>query len=130
LDHPAREVDAQISEITLASGRHILTQNFLDEAGFEGVIPEREYELSPFGAWNVQAQSENPYIFVKPVVKGGKVELWLNGERLNHENYIWIRERCGQQNDDWILTPVDVYQAPQAPYNLHDRTWRCLFINP
>lgn len=87
----------------------------LDYADFEGIIPEDEYGAGTVLVWdtgpyrNMRAEKEREALSMEEAVDDGKVEVWLEGEKLLG-GYALIRTGSG---DDarWLLIKMDDEKA-------------------
>ncbi|HHP7235079.1 MAG TPA: DNA polymerase ligase N-terminal domain-containing protein [Desulfobacterales bacterium] len=79
----------------------------LEYADFEGVIPEGEYGAGSVLVWdtgtfrNLREEKENPPRTMEASIEDGKVEIWLEGEKLQG-GYALIRTDSGK-NPRWLL---------------------------
>ncbi len=89
----------------------------LEYAGFEGVIPEDEYGAGTVLVWdrgpyrNLRAEKEGDGTDMQQALADGKVEVWLDGEKLRGG---WALVRTGGSDDDrerWLLVKMDDDEA-------------------
>ncbi|HEX6386543.1 MAG TPA: DNA polymerase ligase N-terminal domain-containing protein [Anaerolineae bacterium] len=79
----------------------------LEYADFEGVIPEGEYGAGPVLVWdsgpyrNLRAEKEDDGASMEQALKEGKVEVWLEGQKLRG-GYALIRTGQGDE-ERWLL---------------------------
>lgn len=80
-------------------------------AGFEGVIPQDEYGAGPVMVWdtgpyrNLRAEKEEDGASMTEALAEGKLEIWLEGEKLRG-GYALIRTGQGEQAR-WLLIKMD-----------------------
>jgi DNA ligase D-like protein (predicted 3'-phosphoesterase) len=87
----------------------------LDYADFEGVIAEGEYGAGTVLVWdtgpyrNLRAEKEDDGLSMSAALEDGKLEVWLEGEKLQG-GYAFIRTGSG---DDarWLLIKMDDDEA-------------------
>lgn len=83
----------------------------LEYAEFEGVIPEGEYGAGSVLVWdtgpyrNLREEKENPPRSMEASLEDGKVEVWLEGQKLQG-GYALIRTDSGK-NPRWLLVKKD-----------------------
>ncbi len=83
----------------------------LDYADFEGVIPEGEYGAGPVLVWdtgtyrNLRAEKEEDAADMNKSLSEGKVEVWLEGQKL-HGGYVLLRTGVGDEAR-WLLIKMD-----------------------
>lgn len=87
----------------------------LEYADFEGVIPEGEYGAGTVMVWdmgpyrNLREEKEDDGLSMTESVEDGKVEVWLDGEKLAG-GYALIR--TGSRDDSrWLLIKMDDDEA-------------------
>jgi DNA ligase D-like protein (predicted 3'-phosphoesterase) len=87
----------------------------LEYADFEGVIPEGEYGAGPVMVWdtgtyrNLRAEKEEDGLSMPEAYDEGKVEVWLNGEKIKGGHAL---VRTGQGQDErWLLIKMDDDEA-------------------
>ncbi|MBD3286471.1 DNA ligase [candidate division WOR-3 bacterium] len=86
-----------------------------DYADFEGVIPEGEYGAGTVMVWdigpyrNLRAEKEDDPVSMPESVEDGKVEVWLEGEKLKG-GYALIRTGKGKDSR-WLLIKMDDEEA-------------------
>jgi len=79
----------------------------LEYADFEGVIPEGEYGAGAVMVWdtgtyrNLRAEKESDKISMQEALDDGKVEIWLEGEKLKG-GYVLIRTGKGDDKR-WLF---------------------------
>lgn len=85
----------------------------LDYARFEGVIPEGEYGAGVVLVWdagryrNLREEKDDDGASMKESLRDGKVEVWLEGEKVNG-GYALVRTPAGSAGDDsWLLVKMD-----------------------
>jgi DNA ligase D-like protein (predicted 3'-phosphoesterase) len=82
----------------------------LDYASFEGVIPAGEYGAGTVMVWdhgfyrNLRAEKENDGLSMEESMDEGKVEIWLDGEKLSG-GYALIR--TGGDEERWLMIKMD-----------------------
>lgn len=87
----------------------------LDYADFEGTIPEDEYGAGTVLVWdtgpyrNLRAQKEEDGLSMEEALDDGKLEVWLEGEKLQG-GYALIRTRSGD-DERWLLVKMDDEKA-------------------
>ena len=87
----------------------------LDYADFEGVIPEDEYGGGTVLVWdigpyrNLRAEKEEEEKSMPESLAEGKVEVWLEGEKLSG-GYALIRTGSGD-DERWLLIKMDDEEA-------------------
>ena len=87
----------------------------LEYADFEGVIPADEYGAGPVLIWdtgpyrNLRAEKEDDGASMPTALEEGKVELWLEGEKLTG-GYTLIRTGDGYEAR-WLLIKMDDEEA-------------------
>ncbi len=87
----------------------------LDYADFEGVIPEGEYGAGAVIVWdtgpyrNLRAEKEDGAASMQQSLREGKVEVWLEGEKLRG-GYALIRTGTGA-DANWLLIKMDDDEA-------------------
>lgn len=87
----------------------------LDYADFEGVIPEGEYGAGTVLVWdtgpyrNLRAEKEQDALSMEEALDDGKLEVWLEGEKLQG-GYALIRTGSGNEAR-WLLIKMDDDQA-------------------
>ncbi len=87
----------------------------LDYADFEGVIPEDEYGGGPVIVWdtgpyrNLRAEKKDDGLSISESIEDGKVELWLEGEKLRG-GYVLVRIAKGD-DERWLLIKMDDDEA-------------------
>lgn len=87
----------------------------MEYANFEGVIPKDEYGGGTVMVWdrgpyrNLRAEKEDESLSMQEALKDGKLEVWLEGEKLKG-GYALIRTGSG---DDarWLLIKMDDDEA-------------------
>jgi bifunctional non-homologous end joining protein LigD len=83
----------------------------LDYAGFEGIIPEGEYGAGTVLVWdtgpyrNLRGEKEGDGATMEQSLEEGKVEVWLEGEKLKG-GYALIRTKRG-----WLFFKMDDGEA-------------------
>ena len=83
----------------------------LDYADFEGVIPEGEYGAGTVLVWdtgpyrNLRAEKEQDALSMEEALDDGKLEVWLEGEKLQG-GYALIRTDSGE-DARWLLIKMD-----------------------
>ena len=83
----------------------------LPYADFEGVIPEEEYGGGTVLLWdrgdyrNLRAEKEDDGADMEAALDDGKIEVWLNGEKLKG-GYVLIRTSTGK-DEQWLLKKID-----------------------
>lgn len=83
----------------------------LEYADFEGVIPEGEYGAGIVMVWdtglyqNLRAEKEDENLTMEEAIKDGKVEVWLEGEKLRG-GYALVRTGSGE-DARWLLIKMD-----------------------
>lgn len=87
----------------------------LEYADFEGVIPEGEYGAGPVMVWdtgtyrNLRAEKEEDGLSMPEAYDEGKIEVWLNGEKIKGGHAL---VRTGQGQDErWLLIKMDDDEA-------------------
>lgn len=79
----------------------------LEYADFEGVIPEDEYGAGPVMVWdtgsyrNLRAEKEDDGLSMAESLDDGKLEVWLQGEKLQG-GYVLIRTDSGE-DERWLF---------------------------
>jgi DNA ligase D-like protein (predicted 3'-phosphoesterase) len=87
----------------------------LEYADFEGVIPEGEYGAGTVLVWdigpyrNLRAEKEEDGLSMEESIEEGKVEIWLEGEKLQG-GYALIRTGKGDDHR-WLLIKMDDDEA-------------------
>ncbi|MEZ4769280.1 MAG: DNA polymerase ligase N-terminal domain-containing protein [Caldilineales bacterium] len=87
----------------------------LDYADFEGVIPEGEYGAGPTLVWdagiyrNQRSQKDDDGASMQESLDDGKVEVWLEGEKLQG-GYAIVRTGDGE-DARWLFIKMDDDQA-------------------
>lgn len=87
----------------------------LEYADFEGVIPEGEYGAGTVLVWdtgpyrNLRAEKEEDRLSMEESIEEGKVEVWLEGEKLQG-GYALIRTGKGDDTR-WLLIKMDDDEA-------------------
>ncbi len=87
----------------------------LQYGNFEGVIPEGEYGAGTVMIWdrgdyrNLRAEKEDDGADMEASLEDGKVEVWLDGEKLQG-GYVLIRTSKGE-DEQWLLKKIDDDQA-------------------
>lgn len=87
----------------------------LQYGNFEGVIPEGEYGAGTVMIWdrgdyrNLRAEKESDGADMQTSLDDGKIEVWLNGEKLRG-GYVLIRTSKGK-HEQWLLKKMDDDQA-------------------
>jgi DNA ligase D-like protein (predicted 3'-phosphoesterase) len=82
----------------------------LDYTSFEGVIPAGEYGAGTVMVWdhgfyrNLRAEKENDGLSMEESMDEGKVEIWLDGEKLSG-GYALIR--TGGDEERWLMIKMD-----------------------
>ena len=83
----------------------------LQYGNFEGVIPEGEYGAGTVLLWdrgdyrNLRAEKEDDGADMEAALDDGKIEVWLNGEKLKG-GYVLIRTSTGK-DEQWLLKKID-----------------------
>lgn len=81
----------------------------LDYADFEGVIPEEEYGGGTVMIWdkgtfkNLRKEKQDDGLSLKESYEDGKVEIWLEGEKLKG-GYALIKT---ERDNNWLLIKMD-----------------------
>lgn len=79
----------------------------LEYGDFEGVIPEDEYGGGPVMVWdtgsyrNLRAEKEDDGLSMSESLNDGKLEVWLEGEKLRG-GYVLIRTDSGE-DERWLF---------------------------
>lgn len=87
----------------------------LDYADFEGVIPEGEYGAGTIIVWdigpyrNLRAEKEEDGASMPDAIEEGKVEVWLEGQKLKG-GYVLIRTGTGG-DARWLMIKMDDEEA-------------------
>jgi DNA ligase D-like protein (predicted 3'-phosphoesterase) len=87
----------------------------LDYADFEGVIPEGEYGAGTVLVWdtgpyrNLRAEKDKENLSMEEALQEGKVEVWLEGEKLQG-GYALIQTGSGD-DERWLLIKMDDDEA-------------------
>jgi len=87
----------------------------LDYAEFEGVIPEGEYGAGTVLVWdigpykNLRADKEDDQTSMEDSLEEGKVEVWLEGEKIKG-GYVLVRTGKGK-DDRWLLIKMKDEEA-------------------
>ena len=87
----------------------------LEYADFEGVIPEGEYGAGAVLVWdtgpyrNLRADKEEDGLAMEESIDDGKVEVWLEGDKLSG-GYALVRTGSGD-DDRWLLIKMDDEEA-------------------
>jgi DNA ligase D-like protein (predicted 3'-phosphoesterase) len=85
-------------------------------ADFEGVIPEGEYGAGTVLIWdrgtyrNLRKGAEGESMNMEASVEDGKVEVWLEGQKLEG-GFALIRTGYGRNKNGWILKKMDDEKA-------------------
>ncbi|HSO26917.1 MAG TPA: DNA polymerase ligase N-terminal domain-containing protein [Anaerolineales bacterium] len=88
----------------------------LGYADFEGLIPEGEYGAGAVIVWdrgnyrNLRAEKEADAASMGESLAEGKVEVWLEGEKLQG-GYALIRTSADPKDEKWLLIKMDDDQA-------------------
>jgi DNA ligase D-like protein (predicted 3'-phosphoesterase) len=98
----------------------------LDYAGFEGQIPEGEYGAGSVIVWdtgtykNLRAEKEDDGADIDQSYKDGKIEIWLEGEKLKG-GYALIKMKG---RDAWMLIKMkdDEADARRNPVNTEKKS--------
>lgn len=83
----------------------------LDYADFEGTIPEGQYGAGTVLVWdtgpyrNLRAQKEEDGLSMEEALDDGKLEVWLEGQKLQG-GYALIRTGSGD-DERWLLIKMD-----------------------
>jgi DNA ligase D-like protein (predicted 3'-phosphoesterase) len=99
----------------------VLTEDHpLEYADFEGTIPEGQYGAGTVIVWdtgiyrNLRAEKKNDGISMEESFQDGKVEIWLQGEKISG-GYVLIK--TGRKNNQWLLKKMkdDAADARRNP---------------
>lgn len=88
----------------------------LEYADFEGVIPEDEHGAGPVIVWdrgtyrNLRAEQEDDGADMSRSLEEGKLEVWLEGEKLRG-GWALVHAKVGGDPDAWLLVKMDDEEA-------------------
>ncbi len=95
-------LDPSVKRLAVPTEDHVL-----EYADFEGVIPEGEYGAGPVIVWdigiyrNIRMEKEDDKKTMQESIDDGKVEVWLEGEKLKG-SFVLIRTGGGD-DERWLL---------------------------